>query len=366
MSWRDRVQVFGPAYLDRVLRVDRSLSGDPRTPLDQSVDGTLTFADGPTLTLRDPAGSTLTLQPPPGWPGPIGRIDLNARMGDDPDVWTRSARGTAWNDDLGGMGAGFAAALGGELVHALGADDDPVSAQVIELLRENGVRSRPVRVDGVSADWTLLVTSGAFGDKLGVGFRGCHLAMPTPRGVGASGSALRVVAALPNPLAEAILREPGATVRVFAPAVRNMTDAAAPASRLADAVDLWCCNRREWEALEDRERVAWAVSVLAVTDGPRGSEVRFTTPEGEAGRITVPAFPRSRPPVDTNRAGEAYAAALVATLLDAGWSSGVFDPAVVTRAAVRASAAAALVLDNPGFGFPDDPAIDRAVQAGRV
>ena len=35
-----RIQVFGPAYLDRVVRVDRPLHDpDKAHPLDQSVDG---------------------------------------------------------------------------------------------------------------------------------------------------------------------------------------------------------------------------------------------------------------------------------------------------------------------------------------
>jgi sugar/nucleoside kinase (ribokinase family) len=108
------------------------------------------------------------------------------------------------------------------------------------------------------------------------------------------------------------------------------------------------------------------VSLLAVTDGPAGSVVRYTTPEGEAGRLSIPAFPRSQPPHDTNRAGEAYAATLVQTLLDHGWTPGVSDPALVRRAAERASAAAALVLDRTAFGFPSEAEIDNALAAGCV
>src|SRR4051794_1292754 len=42
-----RTQVFGPAYLDRVVRIDRPLI-DPAVgpPLDQSVDGRFMFGDG--------------------------------------------------------------------------------------------------------------------------------------------------------------------------------------------------------------------------------------------------------------------------------------------------------------------------------
>ncbi len=61
------IQVFGPAYLDRVLRVDQSLTGEGRPPLDQSVEGVLTFGEG--LRFRDPSGATLTVEPPAGLAG---------------------------------------------------------------------------------------------------------------------------------------------------------------------------------------------------------------------------------------------------------------------------------------------------------
>ncbi len=87
-----------------------------------------------------------------------------------------------------------------------------------------------------------------------------------------------------------------------------------PVSSFAGSIDLLCCNRLEWETLEDREEMAWRVSILVITDGPAGSLARFTTPQGEPGSVRVPAFPRDRPPRDTNRAGETFAATFVSTL----------------------------------------------------
>ena len=143
-------------------------------------------------------------------------------------------------------------------------------------------------------------------------------------------------------------------------------DRESPIARFADAIDVFSCNRREWESLDDREEVAWQVSILAITDGPRGSCVRFTTPAGEPGLVTVPAFERALPPRDTNRAGEAYAATLLSTLLDGGWSPGVADEELVAHAARCAAAAAALVLDRLDFGFPSGVAIESALRAGRI
>ncbi len=104
MTNRRQVAVFGPAYLDRVLRVDRPLI-DPAhgPPLDQSVDGTWKFAGGRALEVIDPAGYTISIELPADWPGPFGTVELSRalrRRAHGPRV----VRGVAWHDDLGGMG----------------------------------------------------------------------------------------------------------------------------------------------------------------------------------------------------------------------------------------------------------------------
>jgi sugar/nucleoside kinase (ribokinase family) len=358
--------VFGPAYLDRILRVDRPLV-DPsfrERPLDGSVDGNwLEPSEG--LALLDPLGNRLILELPEGWPGPWGTVGLSRPLSEGESGWSRTVPGVAWQDDLGGMGAGFAAALGGELISALGPEDDPASRSIGGLLSRVGVSHHPIRVEGKSADWTLLITSGEHGDKLPIGFRGCHAALANLAPWSSEFSQLRVVASLPNRLASEALRGPS-TIRAFAPALRNMIDRNPPVSAFAEAIDVLCCNRGEWEQLDDREQVAWQVSILVVTDGPHGATIRFTTPDGDAGRIEVPAFPRSHPPRDTNRAGESFASTLLATLLEAGWTPGVTSPDLIQLAAERASAAAALVLDRADFGFPTQGEIDEALRIGRV
>ncbi len=358
--------VFGPAYLDRVVRVDRPLV-DPalgNRPLDGSVDGAWIEAGGG-LTLLDPAGNRIIVDLPAGWPGPSGTVGLARALHDGAPGGSRRIRAVAWQDDLGGMGSGFASALGGDLVSALGPEDDPTSRTISALLEAARVPHRPIRVEGRSADWTLLITSGEHGDKLPIGFRGCHSAVATMAPWSDRRAGLRVVAALPNRLAAEALRGPSA-VRMFAPSIRNMIDRDPPVSAFAEWVDILSCNRGEWELLADREEVAWRVSILAVTDGPRGAVVRFTTPEGDPGRIEVPAFPRAHPPRDTNRAGEAFGSTLISTLLDGGWTPGV-TPTDLARGAVdRASAAAALILDRADFGFPSAARIDGAIRAGMV
>ncbi|MDG3005823.1 carbohydrate kinase family protein [Paludisphaera mucosa] len=364
-----RVRVFGPAYLDRVLRVDGPLTGpDSTAPLDQSVEGRVGFGGGDDLTLVAPDGASIAIALPDDWPGPRGVVELDGGLG-GPAGSRIAVRSGAWADDLGGMGAGFAAALGAELVSALGPEDDPTSREVADLMERHGVAHRGLRTDR-RADWTLLISSGGHGDKLAVGFRGCHAALePAAFEPSLAESCdVRIVAALPNRLSVGILKAPGARLRVFAPAMRNMIDRIDPVLPLIGPVDLLCCNRGEWEALEDREEVAARLSILVVTDGAAGAWVRFTDPQGGARTVRIPAFPRARPPRDTNRAGEAFAAFLIASLLGEGWrpESCTVEVELVRAAMRRASAASALVLDRLEFGFPSAEKVDAALARGIV
>src|SRR5262245_44701268 len=172
-----RVVVFGPAYLDRVLRVDRRLVGSSTAPpVDQSVEGVWKFGPIDSIQLIDPAGDGILIAVPPGWPGPAGEIHLSRGLRSG-QPGPRAVRGVGWQDELGGMGAGFAAALDGRLFCALGCESDPMSREIVAKLARCRIRHRAIRVDGQSADWTLLITSGPHGDKLPIGFRGCHTAV---------------------------------------------------------------------------------------------------------------------------------------------------------------------------------------------
>jgi len=359
-----RIEVFGPAYLDRVVRIDRPLL-DPALggAVDLGADGALAAGDG--LRLADPAGGVIEIEVPGDWPGPTGTVGLSRPIAPGAGPWRRAVRALAWHDDLGGMGAGYARAFGAVLTCPLGPEGDPMSARVADLLGREGVDCRPVRVPDRSADWTLLVTSGGFGDKLPVGFRGC-LAGLRDFAADRRPCDLLVAASLTNRLAASALDAPGDPVRFFAPALRNMLDGDPPMDRFAGRIDILGCNRREWEALADRDAVDAIIPIVSVTDGPAGSAVRFRRPDGSRGEVRVPAFPRLRPPADTNRAGEAYASTLITALLDAGWSPGPADEGIIRPAARRASAAAALVLDRVDFGFPTPSEIDAALAAGVV
>jgi ribokinase len=365
-----RILVFGPAYLDRVLLVDRPLV-DPTLgpPIDQSHDGRGKFGDGPALVIADSAGYLLQIDPPTDWPGPRGEIRLDRPIHEGLSG-RRVVRGLSWRDQLGGMGAGYAAAFGGRLTSALGAESDPTSREIARQLAELGVACDPIRKREHPADWTLLISSGAYGDKLPIGFRGCHAALEGEEldDLARQPCDLKVVASLANELAARVLAAPGARARFLAPAMRNMLDSEFPLAAFAKSIDVLSCNRLEWETLERREEVAWQVSILVVTDGSRGSLVRYTTTTGEPARLRLPAFPRDRPPRDTNRAGEAFAATLLGVLLKFDWdaTTGVVDDDLMRTAASRAGAAAALELDMADFRFPSASEIDAALAAGGV
>ncbi len=365
-----RTLVIGPAYLDRVLRVVDPLTIEGEGgPIDQSAEAAGEFGGGESIVIEDPAGYALEIDPPEGWPGPTGRMTLRdpIRAGLS---GRRHIRAVSWADDLGGMGAGFASALGGTLVSALGENADPIRRKIVARISKVGITHHPIRTPHHPADWTLLVTSGEHGDKLAIGFRGSHAAIDPEEltELASKPTDLLVVSALPNRLIGPVLRRSSAKTRFLAPSLRNMTDRHDPLTGFADRVSFLSCNRTEWQELDDRERVGSLIPIVAITDGPRGAEVRFTDPSGERRGCVRPAFPRSRPPRDTNRAGEAFASAMLLALLDRGWDGGFRNvPQDWIREAIdRGSAAAALVLDRLDFGFPTTREIDSALRDGRV
>ena len=187
-----RVEVFGPAYLDRVLRVDRPLFEPVAGPsLRSEHRRRVEVRSGATDSMSSmPSGYSWRSSCPTigrGRPGEI-RLDRPLREGHS---GRRRLRGLDWHDDLGGMGAGYAAALEGTWSARSGAEDDPASQAISQRLSQLGIAHRAIRVADRPADWTLLITSGEFGDKLPIGFRGCHQAVDPAALVALGGAILR-------------------------------------------------------------------------------------------------------------------------------------------------------------------------------
>lgn len=357
--------VLGPAYLDRVVEVDRPLvPPEIGRVMDASVEGRLEPEGGDGVVIAGPDGVELQINLRGDWPGPCGRILVSRPLAGGAPPWKRTLNIIGWRDDLGGMGAGYASALGGTLISALGATNDPVSAAVSRLLDREDIPHEAIHSAVTVADWTLLVSSGPHGDKLPIGFRGCHDAVETIPRLGPC--RLLVLAGLPNRLLKAAAEQIEARVVFLAPAMRNVLDRKTTIESFVDRVHLFSGNRTEWNELADPDRVREGVDVVAITDGPNGCEIAFRDPQGERQLLRLPSFPRSHPPRDTNRAGEAFASTLVRSLLGSGWEGGPVDSSRIRHAVERASAAASLVLDRIDFGFPTEEEVDRAVRRGIV
>jgi ribokinase len=175
-----------------------------------------------------------------------------------------------------------------------------------------------------------------------------------------------VVAGLPNAIARAALAAaPPRALRALAPTMRNARDPACPIADLAPHVDFFSCNRGEWDAMGEADRAALRAHARfgVVTDGPAGFTLGRRTPDGWAEHVE-PVFPRTRPPRDTNRAGEAVGAWFVVNLVYSGLDRFEVDRRLRAEVARRAAVAAALVLDIPGFGFPTHGDVDVALIRG--
>jgi ribokinase len=370
MSTPFKTLVFGPAYVDRVVRLDQPLL-DPTLGkvLDHSVMGRwIEQTDSRMLTIEGLATGTIQIDCPLDWPGPSGRIGIgnDFEMNQTVPGSVRQITCRDWQEDLGGMGAGYAAALGGKLVLVLGDESDPINTQVRNRLKSANIDHHAITIPGRVGEWTLLLSSAEHGDKLGIGFRD-HQAREidfTP--FHDEPCDLLVAASMTNQRAANALNGSNAKIKLFAPAMRNMLDHSPRILSFIKCVDVLTCNKAEWHNLDDREEIAFRVSILIVTDGPNGAEIRYTTPDGDAGRLVIPVFPRSCPPVDTNRAGEAFASTFIKTLMSNDWQGSTVAPEAIEVAALRASAAAALVLDRADFGFASDQEIDQAIGRGIV
>ena len=127
--------------------------------LDQSVDGQWKFAATGGFELIDPAGTRWRSHCPTiGRAQPARPARRAAPRGRQRG--RRSLRGIAWHDDLGGMGAGYAAALDGALSARWGRRPIRPAGQSRSGWPARRSNTRQSESPDHAADWTLLVTSG--------------------------------------------------------------------------------------------------------------------------------------------------------------------------------------------------------------
>ena len=145
-----RIVVYGPAYLDRVVHVDRPLLREG--VIDGSFEGTIT-GSAPHWIIRDAQGRVLNVErPASGQSGECNDsiIALDRPLSDRGEIGPRTVIEFSDSFDLGGMGSGYAKAFGGELISALG----PVATRSIRLAIESlscwlATRSSIIRFESV-------------------------------------------------------------------------------------------------------------------------------------------------------------------------------------------------------------------------
>ncbi len=361
-----QVLVYGPAYLDFVIRVDRPIAS---VPIDLGSDGVLENDSDERLVIVCPNGSSLTITGLQGQAVPVGRL---ATLHDVlPAGFSNTVEAVDTAEDLGGMGAGFAAALGGRLVSALPGESDDISERIRQQVQRYGIDHAPMIVPGqAQADSTFIVSSGPFGDKLPIGLRGCHAAMNCERPGRNAHAEVVVVASLKNAVMDALLTRYADAFRILAPSARNCRDRADPVGRMAGKADVLAVNMAEWATMQPSDREAFETSdaILSVTRGAEGAEISWRGADGARRKHFEPVFPRSRPPVDTNRAGEAFASHFVMALRESGLSSpgSLVDEERIRHAARHAAAAAGLVIGMPRFGFPSRIEVQEAIRRGSI
>jgi sugar/nucleoside kinase (ribokinase family) len=356
-------QVIGAAYLDEVVDVEGALCPDGRTRIDYSRTEACREPlpePGVAYLIESPGGDSIRIADPAAQSGT--RIVLaEDRILDTAgkaaplrsEVALRGRRVL-----LGGMGAGYALALGGRLVLPLG-EAGPEGQEVRRLLGAHGIAFRAVPVAGQSTDTTVLIWSSA-GDKLPIGRRTASRAVSAQALLEQGGPAdLTVVTSLPNATVAQVVRELRGWV-MFTPSLRNVREGGL--DEIAEHVDAIAMNRIEWRRAE--AQMGERCPLVTVTRGADGAAVRFRDESGALRWTEVPAAPVPAL-ADANRAGEAFASGFLAALVERQWpeavQTGRYSPEAVREAAWQGSLAAALELGIRELAFPsrDDVAAYR-------
>jgi sugar/nucleoside kinase (ribokinase family) len=354
-----RVQVIGSAYIDEVVEVRGALCGEGiRTDYSRTESGrTEWLSPGVFLVIESPNGDRIEITDPGRRIGRRILISEPRIVGDTslPHV-SSTVELISAGRQLGGMGPGYALALGGRLVAPVGAHDggpDATGSKLLNLLEAAGVECACVPVPGSATDTTVLIQSD-HGDKLPVGRReaGRRVAADDLLAHCSPADIHIVTSSLPNAVAaELAARLEG--WKLFAPSLRSVRDGGLPESaREFDAVAM---NGTEWEALAEREQVLSDCPLVLVTRGPEGATVACRAAGGGTEWVSVPA---ATPPVvrDVNRAGEAFGAGFVGAMVSLvgtdGLNAGSFGPELVREAAWQGAIAAALELGITETAFP--------------
>jgi len=340
-----RPLVYGPAYLDLVVTIDRAFCTSQRVDKSIKVNAVTPNTAG-AIRLRGENGDDLHFPLPVEFHEYAADCYLCETVLNNDELISDSYRVISVKCQLGGMGAGYALALHGLLRHPLGTDTR--GEFVRDALQRNGVTALAEISPGTS-DLSLVILGAE--DKLTMGLRPRMTAWrATAEDIAhvSAASALCICGA-PNALTAILLPHARNIPTMLAPSRRNIDDQVTPLADFAGAFSYLSLNRLEWEELPERQRWQRNTQVITITDGPHGCRVLLPTGD----EFSLPALPHNGP-ADTNRCGETFAAAFFRTLLRESptfHQHGV-PPSLAMIAAEYALAQAAKQLDIFEFGMP--------------
>jgi hypothetical protein len=347
--------IFGPAYLDLVIKLKVPIVPELPTPLDQSLPVKSIISDeSRTIQLISDIGDNLIINFTAKHACINGKYHLNEgilsrRCGIDCQPINKTIQADESFQQLGGMGAGYAKAFGGLLRMPLG--DDAVGSKLREILASHHIISKPALLSGHNSDTTVVIQSQT-GDKLAAGYRDAlaHWQCCDDDIAMAKKAEYIIFCGASNSFMEKILFSGLSALVMCAPSMRNIDDADCPLADLANKIDYLAMNALEWSHLDRQNEIINAIPLITITDGARGSDIYLYGKQ-----YFFPALPHHGP-VDTNRAGETYASTIWKAIFHycPSFPKDKISEELLNRIAKLASQQAHRQLDIVEFAFPPD------------
>lgn len=347
--------IFGPAYLDMVIKVPGPIFSFLPTPFDQSLPvKSIILDESLTVLLKSDICDDLRILLPAnslrvGGEYHLREAILSRRHGIECQPVVNTIQADACYQQLGGMGAGFAKAFGGLLRMPLG--DDAPGQMLCKMLDDNKINAKPTILPGHASDSTLMIQS-ATGDKLAAGYRDALInwqASEDDYSIAENADYI-IFCGAPNQFMTTILSHNIPAKIMCAPAMRNIDDENYQLADIAGKISYLAMNALEWANLRRRDEIISNIPLISITDGARGCDIYL---HGKS--YFFPALPHPGP-VDTNRAGETYASSLWKAIMHLcpDFPCRKISPETLTHIAGIAGKQAHRQLDLIDFAFPPD------------
>lgn len=350
--------VYGPAYLDYIAEIASPLLPQSGLVLDQSLPAYLSVPrDDSKIVLMSELDDCIVFVLPTQFAEQAASYQLcEAVLGRQMGfAQARAMRVThdvtSFSVQLGGMGAGYALALRGNLRLPLG--NDKIGRKVLAELFSYNIPAIPAILADCSTDTSLVILSPR-GDKLAVGVRQAMKIWQSNEddsSLLATASSL-VFAGASNRLMAELLKNCLPIPVMCAPAMRNVCDEESPLAEMAEKISYLSLNALEWQYLPERDYCRATIPVITITEGAAGCRVLLKSGE----EFSLPANYVAGS-INTNRAGETYGSSFFKVLIKhaPGFNyNGLVSEKVARYAAKIALRQAARQLEIEHFAFPLD------------